>query len=200
MDSSLLKEKELIKLILRGNVKLFEEIIKQYQRLVLSIVIQFVNDKFDREDVCQEIFIKVYQNLAGFNFNSKLSTWIGKITYNHCINYVNKNSRFLTMQSIDEIKKNDTDYYIEDFFCDSYNTISEDYESKEIHKLLKNYIGKLPKLYQTILNLYHIQEMSYKEISEILSLPEGTVKSYLFRSRKKLKEKLLSSYKEEEFV
>ena len=86
-------ELELVRLILKGNIKIFEEIINKYQRLVLSIAVRFTNNQYDREEVCQEIFIKVYQNLSGFNFNSKLSTWIGKIAYNHCINYVNKNSK-----------------------------------------------------------------------------------------------------------
>ena len=73
-------------------------------------------------------------------------------------------------------------------------------KNEEVLFLINKNIKQLPELYQTIISLYHLQEMSYAEISEILELPEGTVKSYLFRSRKLLKEKLLSSYKEEELI
>ncbi len=193
-------ELELVRLILKGNIKIFEEIINKYQRLVLSIAVRFTNNQYDREEVCQEIFIKVYQNLSGFNFNSKLSTWIGKIAYNHCINYVTKNSKYSTTDSIDGLNENGNLRSNKSQFENINSTINNDFEEKEIYILVKNNINRLPELYQTILNLFHIQEMSYKEISEILTLPEGTVKSYLFRSRKLLKEKLLSSYKEEELI
>ena len=193
-------EQGLIQDILNGNIKLFEEVINKYQRLVLSIAIRFTNNHYDREEVCQEIFIKVYQNLSRFNFNSKLSTWIGKIAYNHCINYVNKNSKFSTTDSIDGLYENGNFGSNKTQFENINSTISTDFEKKEIYTLVSNIINLLPEIYQTILNLFHIQEMSYKEISEILTLPEGTIKSYLFRSRKLLKEKLLSSYKEEELI
>ena len=193
-------ELELVRLILKGNIKIFEEIINKYQRLVLSIAVRFTNNQYDREEVCQEIFIKVYQNLSGFNFNSKLSTWIGKIAYNHCINYVNKNSKYSTTDSIDGLYENGNLGSNKSQFENINSTINTDFEEKEIYILVRNNINRLPKLYQTIINLFHLQEMSYKEISEILTLPEGTVKSYLFRSRKLLKEKLLSSYKEEELI
>ncbi len=193
-------ELELVRLILKGNIKIFEEIINKYQRLVLSIAVRFTNNQYDREEVCQEIFIKVYQNLSGFNFNSKLSTWIGKIAYNHCINYVNKNSKYSTTDSIDGLYENGNFGSNKSQFENINSTINTDFEEKEIYILVRNNINRLPELYQTIINLFHLQEMSYKEISEILTLPEGTVKSYLFRSRKLLKEKLLSSYKEEELI
>jgi RNA polymerase sigma-70 factor (ECF subfamily) len=193
-------DQELIQGILKGNIKLFEELIHRFQKLVMSIVMRFTTNHYDREELCQEIFIKVYQNLSGFKFNSKLSTWIGKITYNHCINYVKKNSKYVNSDLIDgkyiindqENEENQFDYLS--------TTVDKNFEDKEIYSLINKNVNHLPKLYQTILNLFHLQEMSYNEISEILDLPEGTVKSYLFRSRKLLKEKLLSSYKEEELI
>ena len=190
-------EQKLVRNILKGNIKLFEELIHQYQKLVVSIVMRFTNNQYDMEEVSQEIFIKIYQNLSSFQFKSKLSTWIGKIAYNHCVNYVKKNSKYMSTDLVDEIDnlpqiENSTEFF--------NTTIENNFEEKEIHLLINNNINRLPKLYQTILNLFHMQEMSYTEISKILDLPEGTVKSYLFRSRKLLKEKLLSSYKVEEFI
>jgi len=191
------KEQKLVQDILKGNIKLFEELIHQYQKLVISIAMRFTNNQYDREEVSQEIFIKIYQNLSGFQFQSKLSTWIGKIAYNHCVNYIKKNTKNINKELDDEIDnlttmKNSNEYL--------NTTIETNFEEKEIHSLINININRLPKLYQTILNLFHMQEMSYNEISEILELPEGTVKSYLFRARKLLKEKLLSSYEVEELI
>lgn len=197
MNFAKIDEKQLISQILKGNIKLFEEIIHRYQRLAISIIIRFVSNQFDRDEICQEVFIKVYQNLASFKFNSKFSTWIGRITYNHCINYTNKTSKFSNFDSIDDLNYKDSTF---EFVDNTSKAINDDYEIEETTRLINNYVDKLPEIYQTILNLFHVQEMSYKEISDILNLPEGTVKSYLFRSRKLLKEKLLSSHKEEELI
>jgi len=192
-----LNEQQLIRQILNGNVKLFEEIIHQYQKLVVSIAMRFTNSQYDREEVCQEIFIKVYQNLDSFKFNSKLSTWIGKIAYNHCVNYVKKNSKYFSTDLFDEIDEIAT---VDNSFDNLHITLENNFENDQIYSLINKKISQLPKLNQTIVNLFHMQEMSYLEISEMLDLPQGTVKSYLFRSRKLLKEKLLSSYKEEELI
>ena len=200
MENTARSEQELIRQILKGNIKLFEEIITRFQKLVYSIAMRFSKNHFDREDVCQEIFIKVYQNLHSFKFNSKLSTWIGKIAHNHCVNYVNKNLKYSTIDSIDGLNENSSIDSNNSRLKNINSTINTDFEEKEIYNLVSNNINRLPELYKTILNLFHTQEMSYGEISEILDLPAGTVKSYLFRARKLLKEKLLSSYKVEEFV
>lgn len=197
MENENAKQRLLVQEILKGNAKLFEEIILQYQKLVISIVIHFTNNQYYLEEVCQEIFIKVFQSLSQFQFKSKLSTWIGKIAYNHCINFLKKNSKYSNTNLIEEV---DDNRFSGDVFDNQIVSVEKVFESNEIFSLINSKINQLPEIYQTILNLFHIQEMSYSEISEILELPEGTVKSYLFRSRKLLKQKLLSSYKEEEFV
>ena len=82
--------KRLIDKILAGDNNAFKSLIEEYQRLVSHIVFRMINREADREDICQDIFIKVFQNLAEFKFESKLSTWIAKIAYNRCINFLEK--------------------------------------------------------------------------------------------------------------
>lgn len=200
MPDQMQSEHKLIKKILKGNVKAFEEIILNYQRLVSSITFRLLGNEFDREEVCQEVFIKVYQNLSGFNFKSKLSTWIGKITYNHCLNYIQKQKKYQDKDVIDLHNENAEYLYSHDHTFINDNTPEILAEKKDNSLLIQNYMNKLPTIYNTILTLFHINEFSYDEISEIMELPQGTVKSYLFRARRLLKEKLLSSLKEEEFV
>ncbi|MFQ5864597.1 MAG: RNA polymerase sigma factor [bacterium] len=165
--------------------------IEKYQRLVSHIVFRMVSNESDREDVCQDVFIKVYQNLATFQFESKISTWVAKIAYNTSINYLKKkkvplfDDCFSESQSIDGHLGNVT-------------SPEEFAEDSDLAQRLQNEINKLPVHFRTILTLYHLDEMSYAEIVEIMGLPQGTVKSYLFRARKLLKNRLISKFQLEE--
>jgi len=181
----------LIEKIQAGDKKAFQSLIEEYQRLVSHIVFRMVYNKADREDICQEIFIKVYQNLRGFRFESKISTWIAKIAYNSCINYLQKKKipLFDDHSPGDETIENlSGDYTLPDSFT----------EERDIASRLKVEIEKMDIQSRTILTLYHLEEMNYTEISQIMGMPKGTVKSYLFRARKKLREKLMSKYQKEE--
>jgi RNA polymerase sigma factor (sigma-70 family) len=145
----------------------------------------------DREDICQDVFLKVYENLGGFKFESKLSTWIAKIAYNTCLNHLEKKKVLL----FDDISSDDRS--LESL---PGNTLAPDRlaEEKQTSSLLRKEIRKLPVHYKTIITLYHLDHMSYNEISEAMDLPEGTVKSHLFRARRLLKERLMSKYQPED--
>jgi RNA polymerase sigma-70 factor (ECF subfamily) len=172
-----------------------------YQNLVVHVVYRLVSRQEDREEICQEVFIKVYQNLSGFKFQSKLSTWIGKIAYTTTINYLRK----FKIPENSNLKKASLDGDSEELFFDPLDTVHSDYptpletiEKQDMTTLIQKKIKQLPVPYQTIITLYHLDQMSYQEIAEIMELPEGTVKSYLFRGRKKLKDLLVLELEGEE--
>ncbi len=182
--------KYLIDDILAGNTNGYQTFIEHYQRLVCHIVFRMVANKSDREDLCQEVFIKAYQNLASFQFKSKVSTWLATIAYNSCINHLSKRKVLLFDDLVTDEKS------LDGFTADHISPY--DYTADgDIFSRLQKEIEKLPIQYRTILTLYHLDEMSYAEIGEIMRLPEGTVKSYLFRARKCLKELLLQEYHQE---
>lgn len=183
--------KPLVKKTLAGNRKAFESIIQQHQRLVSHIVFRMVPNQADREDICQDVFLKVYENLGGFKFESKLSTWIAKIAYNTCLNYLEKKKVLL----FDDISSDDRS--LESL---PGNALGPDRlaEEKQTSSLLRKEIRKLPVHYKTIIALYHLDHMSYNEIAEAMDLPGGTVKSHLFRARRLLKERLMSKYQPED--
>ena len=184
-------DKLLIKKILAGNNRAFQSLIEEYQRLVSHIVFKMINKEEDKEDICQDVFIKVYQNLSMFMFESKLSTWIGRIAYNTCINHLAKKKAPLFNDLSPEGISLDS-------FSDNNITPEKFTEDRDISSHLQTEISNMPAKFRTLLTLYHLDEMSYNEIGEIMGLPEGTVKSYLFRARKLLKERLMSKYKQEE--
>lgn len=183
--------KQLIDRILAGDTNVFRALIEANERLVSHIVFRMVNNDSDREDICQDIFLKVYRNLENFHFECKLSTWIAKITYNACINYLKKKQPLL----FDDCSPNEET--IENHASDFQGP--EDFAAEsDLSERLQDEINSLPMKFRSILTLYHVHEMSYAEIAEITQLPDGTVKSYLFRARKLLKEKLMSKYQLEE--
>ena len=194
------KDSVLIKKILHGNLKAFRYLIDSHQRLVAHIVYRIVSNSADQEEICQEVFIKVYQNLSSFKFESKFSTWIGRIAYNTTVNYIRKEKLPLFddihTRTERESKMEDIDRMAD---IKSENPTPEEVvESIDRSMLIQKQIKNLPTPFRTILTLYHLEQMSYNEIGEIMNLPESTVKSYLFRGRKKLKEVLVNELQGEE--
>ena len=173
---------ELVQQVLNGNNNAFRFLVSKHQRLVLHVVGRVVQRQDDIEDICQEVFIKVFQKLKKFRGESKLSTWIATIAYNTSISHIRKQIK-KGEQSFDEEpkliafeKENTADY--------------QDIEKEEAKKYLMKMIEKLPVNYRTVLTLFHLEEFSYKEIEEITGMPEGTIKSYLSRARNLLKQSL----------
>ncbi len=197
MGQKYLTDRDLIKKVLDGDPNTFKIIISQTQRLVIQIIYKMVNNQEDREDLTQEVYLKVYNKLSSFRFNSKLSTWIGTITYNTCINHLEKKKiPLLDLNTNDAINMWDA---INNHSIDSVDNFTEKYVlKKERSLILKSEVEKLPPLYKTIITLFHVEELSYNEISKITNLPEGTLKSYVFRARKKLRENILLNYKKDD--
>jgi RNA polymerase sigma factor (sigma-70 family) len=183
--------KSLVEKTLAGNRKAFETLIERHQRLVSHFVFRLIDNPEDREDVCQDVFLKVYENLGGFKFESKLSTWIAKIAYNTCLNHLAKKK----LPLFDDLTSDERSL---DAVPGNVPGPHELAQGKELGMLLRSEIDKLPVHYRTVLTLYHLDQMSYSEIGEIMSLPEGTVKSHLFRARKLLKARLIVKYQPED--
>jgi RNA polymerase sigma factor (sigma-70 family) len=191
METETMESRLLVKKTLAGNKKAFESIIQQHQRLVSHIVFRMVANQAEREDICQDVFVKVYQHLESFQFGSKLSTWIAKIAYNTCLNYLEKKKVLL----FDDVSSDDRSMESLPGDTSGPDRLAEE---KQTSSLLRKEIRKLPVHYRTIITLYHLDQMSYKEIAETMDLPQGTVKSHLFRARKLLKERLMSKYQPED--
>jgi len=175
-------DRELVDKILRGNKQMFTLLVKQYERLVYFIVFRIIGEEERSKDVCQEAFVKVFLKLEDFNFKSKLSTWIATIAYREALNQLKKNKYRLLE---DELKVEN-----EKFHLFEEGSAQEQLEKMELKEQVHFLIGKLPHQYKTVLTLYHLNEFNYKEIYDITGWPEGTVKNYLFRARKLLKDAL----------
>lgn len=173
-------EKETIHKILKGNLTAFDLLVKQYERLVFHVCFKLLNSNDDVQDVCQEVFIKIFKNLKNFKYQSKLSTWIARIAYLTALNHIKKNKR----DSFETYPEDIENYHF------TGDDPSDELMSKDVNRYLNQLIAELPHQYRLVLTLFHLEEFSYQEIEEITAWPEGTIKSYLFRGRKLLKQKL----------
>jgi len=172
-------EDKVISDILKGNLNTFQIVVEQYQNLVYSILNRMLTNDEDIEDIGQEVFMRVFENLRLFKKESKLSTWIARITYNIAINYLKK-----------EVNKkyDNLDHSID--FQFSSETPESRLIGKEFDAYLNKLIRELPLQYRTVITLYHLDELTVQEVQKITKFPEGTIKVYLLRARKLLKEKL----------
>lgn len=176
-----MNDAELVRQVLNGNNNAFRFLVAKYQRLVVHIVGRIIQQQEDVEDVCQEVFIKVFRKLKKFRAESKLSTWIAKIAYNTSISHIRKGKH-------DAYSYDEQPLLIAIEKDESLN--QKIVERDEAKKYLMQFIEKLPVQYRTVLTLFHLEEFSYREIEEITAMPEGTIKSYLSRARKLLKDQL----------
>jgi RNA polymerase sigma factor (sigma-70 family) len=180
------EEHELISRVLAGNLNAFKLLVIQHERLVTAMIKRVVGNNEDAEDISQEVFIKIYKNLPYFKFESKLSTWIARIAFVTALYHARKISGREPMTL--NIKALENEHQTTE---NPENILVK----KNTSEYIQSQISNLPLPYRTVLTLYHLNELSYQEISDITGMPEGTVKSYLFRARKLLKNKLKHYYR-----
>ena len=201
-DASERTERELVEQVLDGDREAFLDFIDRYERLVKHVVFRMVDDDRDREELCQDVFMRAYRHLDGFRFESKLSTWLARIARNTCLNHLEKKQVDLYA---DHAPAPDDDgppdaraalNRIEDPDAD----VAEAATDRERRAVVREAIKTLSEHYRTALTLYHLEGMSVSQISDIMDNPEGTVKSHLYRGRKKLKDWLLDHYSQEELT
>jgi len=192
-----------IQRVLQGEVNAFEILVERYKNLVAHIVFRMVSQPTDREELCQEVFIKAFQKLASFRFESKFSTWIGRIAYNTCVNYLKKKKIPLVQDELApapnlQYGASDASLRITRSVHAQTPQPDELYERDELANLVQREIDHLPPVHRVIITLFHQQDMSIKDIATMMQLPEGTVKSHLFRARQRLKRRLLQTYQTED--
>jgi RNA polymerase sigma-70 factor (ECF subfamily) len=170
----------IVKKALQGDMRAFGLLVGQHEKLVSFVVYRLIKNKEDVEDVCQDVFIKVHRNLAQFDFRSKLATWIASIAYRTAVNHLKKYNQRERMDYTDSL----------DELHITLDNPAELLSRKDALAHLERLIAQLPEKYRLVLTLYHLKEFSYAEIGEITSLPEGTVKTHLFRARQLLMENL----------
>ena len=192
-------ERALVERILNGNREAFLAFIDRYERLVQHVVFRMVDDDRDREELCQDVFLRAHRYLDGFRFESKLSTWLARIARNTCLNHLEKKEMPLYADEAPAPEGTTPDARAaRNRVPDPNEDAAAPAEDRQRRALVRDGIRALAEHYRTALTLYHLEGMSVSQISTVMDNPEGTVKSHLYRGRKKLKDWLLDRYQREE--
>ncbi len=171
----------------------YRYLLQQFKNNIYGYALYMMKNQMDADDVTQEVMIRIWKNMDNFKITSAKS-WIMKTTHNLCIDYLRKNA----IASGRELEINDV---FEETFSDNKedNNPLIKVHLKMMSEKLKKAIQKLPENLKSVLVLYELQGLKYKEISSSLNIPVNSVKVYLFRARKKLQEEL-KNYEPQEVI
>ncbi len=172
-----LSDEKLVALCRDNKRQGFDLLYSKYQLYIYRLCYNYTHSKEDALDLLQEVYIKIYKSIASFEKGRPLSPWIKRITINTCHNFAR--GKKISTTSLEMAPLLVSEENVEGQI--SYKTTRE---------LLQISISQLPSEMKSVVVLRHMDNMTYKEISETLSIPVGTVKTYLFRGRKILKDKL----------
>jgi len=179
MEYQELKDEELAIKIKQNDQLALSEIIKRYQNKLFYYVVRLIGNEDDAQDVVQETFLKVYENIQGFDDERKFSSWAYRIAHNLAINQIKKNKRLTSVEA-----------HTLDWLEEHHQEMDDFIAKEERQKLSEETIKQLKYLrpeYKEIILLYYFEEKSYEEISDILHIPESTVGVWLRRGRSSLK-------------
>ena len=169
----------------QGDQDAFALLVQRHQRLIFNLSLRMVQDYEDASEVTQEAFLAAWQGLPSFRGEARFATWLYRITYHCCLRQLERHKRERDLQAViqaehilDEVNK---ERRAEDML-----------ELRDQQAVVLDQLAQLPTKYRSVLVLRHLQEMTYEEMANTLSMPIGTIKTHLFRARHLLKERLLA--------
>ncbi|MFQ6114001.1 MAG: RNA polymerase sigma factor [bacterium] len=186
-------EQALIKEAQRGNIVAFESLVKRYDKQVMQLAYNMVNNASDAQDIYQDVFVRVYNNLHRFRFKSEFSTWLYRVVVNYCINFRKRRGRMKFYSLDGEVNKNEGHW--KNTFKGQDISPEESVLNQELSDQITAALSKLSLKQQSVFILRHYHGHKLQDIAKIMNCSEGTVKNYLFRATHKM-QKLLQEYAE----
>lgn len=160
-----------------GDNAAFAELVRRHQGKVRGLLLRLTNNQSLADDLAQEVFLRAYRGLVGFEGRSRFSTWIYRIAYNVFLNHRTRSKELAALPQGFESSAAAPDTEL------SPNRL-------DLRRDLAAAIGELPERYRAVVTLYYLEDVSYPEIAEVLDLPLGTVKTHLHRAKRMLREHL----------
>ena len=177
------QEAAIVRKVLGGDANAFETLVLEYEKNVYNIALRMTGNSEDAADMTQEAFIKAYNSLQSFRGDSKFSVWLYRIVSNVCLDFLrSKNRRPTVSLSVEDDNGEDAQLDV----ADESQSPELLLDRKLTRESVRRGLDSLPPDYRQILLLREIQGLSYDEIAQALGLEVGTVKSRIFRARKRL--------------
>lgn len=183
-------EAELIKGLLAKSENAFRYLIDSYGDRVHNTILSIIQNKEDAEDLTQEVFVEIYNSISKFKGESQLYTWVYRIATTKSLDLLRKRKAKKRFAFITSIFSGDEEMEIQDF---NHPGIIQ--ENTERAKVLFAAMNKLPENQRAAFTLSQIENLSYKEIAEVLNLSVSSVESLIFRAKGNLKKLLQDYYK-----
>ena len=172
-----LEDPDLVCKSLQGDMKAFEVLIDRYKQMVFTLACRIIRNKEDAEEIAQDTFLKAHNALETFKGESKFSTWLYKIAYYRSLDQLKKKKRHISSVSLDQYRPTD---------IKEMSGVLDELERQDLVRIVKAAINRLNEEDSAIVTLFYFEELSIREIAEIVSLSPEVLKVRLFRSRKQL--------------
>lgn len=166
---------ELVREVQQGSRESFERLVAKYERAIFNATYRVLHDYEDAKDVTQNVFLKAFENIGSFDGNYRFFSWIYRIAVNEAINFGKSRKRLVVA---------------EDDRVEERNTPEKLLRKAELDEVVQAALMALAFEYRVVIVLRHFNDCDYREIGEILEIPEKTVKSRLFTARALMKESL----------
>lgn len=184
-------DKQLVRACMRGDERAARELISRFERPVFSLIYRMVRDRELAEDLAQEAFVRTFNNLKRYDPSYQFSSWIFKISHNLTIDHLRKKSLdTISMHGAPDAVTTDQQEATSLALSSDDELPDERFEAQQLGGEIEDAIGRLRPEYRTAIILRHIEGRQYEEISEIMDIPLGTVKTYIHRARAELRESL----------
>ncbi|MCL1632132.1 RNA polymerase sigma factor SigW [Sporolactobacillus sp. CPB3-1] len=187
-----LKEKRLIKKVRKGDQQAFAELVEQYKNSVFGICLRMVGNTQEAEDLSQEAFIRAYKHIDQYDHERKFSTWLFRIATNLSIDFLRRRKNNV---SLDAVVPGTEGLSLNTILPDEGEKPDDRIVRKETEEMVQMEIKKLPEKYRLAIILKYIEDLSLKEISEIMDIPVGTVKTRIHRGREMLRKNMIEGGK-----
>jgi len=181
-------DRDLIAAVLDGSEAAFGELVERYKDRVFRLLGRYCRDAVEREDLAQEVFLKVFRKLHTFNHDAQFFTWLYRITVNAATDHLSRAStrRLRLVEDTGVFERGD----------EEHGSPSAPLESEELAQATRDVVDQLPEKFRTILVLREFEGLSYTQIAEVLDIQLGTVESRLFRARQRFKDALTRQHPE----
>ena len=187
-----LSDQDLVLRVVQGDDEAFALLVRRYQGTVFNVAYRLLGNRSDAEDLAQETFIRAYRAMASFDLERPLAPWLKRITTNVCLNWLER-QKTRPQTTASDLAGADEDEDPLDRFADPGNTPEQQLTGGEQTQQIRNALTHLPARYRVVVELRHYQDLSYEEIALALNVPVSTVKSDLFRARKRLEVELIGT-------
>lgn len=181
------KEKRLIKKVKKGDQQAFAELVDRYKNGVFAICFRMVGNTQEAEDLSQEAFIRAYNHIDQYDHERKFSTWLFRIATNLSIDFLRRRK---TSVSLDAVVPGTEGLSLNTILPDNGELPDEQMVRRENEEMVQSEIKKLPEKYRSAVVLKYIEDLSLKEISDIMDIPVGTVKTRIHRGREMLRKNM----------